>query len=166
MTYFTKEKLAELDSQTEPEMKVSDLHRKYAAALDLCEKHGVNKLYAIRFDGKFLSFLPNFDLSIDKYSFPVAVVERKPVFVGDKLFAPCGSEITIDEYLFELVKENVLVEKLSWQPPKQKTFMLNGVEFVCPTRKKTESNPYVQVILNDFFILKMKKMVMLLEKPL
>ncbi len=64
------------------------------------------------------------------YKFPVAYLENKPVFVGDKIYSKeFGNVFVIDGYDYN---PNSVAQNYSWNPPKPKTFMLNGVEFVAP----------------------------------
>jgi len=119
-------------------MKKSDLHREWARVLDMCEGTGVNPLKCVKFNGSSVSFWPDFTLQPDKYCFMIAILEDKPVFVGDKVYANnCTLALTVEGrseqkgYIFVGNCTNYDISILSWNPPK-KTFMLNGEELPCP----------------------------------
>jgi hypothetical protein len=108
-------------------MKLSELHRKYSDALELCEMHGIDHLNAIKFNGDFLQGFPVLNYPDDDFTFPVAVVEGKPVFVDDVLYDALGRKVIVATTF-----KQSMVTTESWSPPKPKTFMLNGVEFIAP----------------------------------
>jgi hypothetical protein len=129
-------------------MKKAELHRKYADALELCEKHNVPVCQSFKFDGNYVGFLPTFTEYLDDYTFPLAVVEGKPVFVGDKLYNVDG---TFAEILCNMSDPELFAKKHSWNPPtpiKPKTFMLNGTKVPCPS---IEPGGYVLFIDNTNF---------------
>ena len=81
----------------------------------------------------------------------MAILEGKPVFVGDKLYAKHnGAEVTVDTGI--KVKHNIFYEELTWTPPAPKrTFTLNGVELPCPVNDATQQNYSVNVGLKTYW---------------
>ena len=109
-------------------MKKSDFYREWARVLDMCEGTGILTKNAWKFEGRFIgSDTPVFIEGHDGYEFAIAILEGKPVFVGDKLFLKNGLCVLAEQCLF------MHNEVMSWNPPK-KTFMLNGVELPAATR--------------------------------
>jgi len=95
----------------------AELYRAAADSLEMQEKAGVEPL--IKFDG-IVSPLENcsFTGSLDRYEFPVGVVEGKHVWLGDALW--CGGiQINVTDELFDVPRC-----ELSWNPPKPKTVMV------------------------------------------
>lgn len=128
-------------------MKKSDLYRKYADALDLCEKHGIDILQAVKYYGDTCNRCPVFTDKADTYSFPVAVVEGKPVFVGDVLFNIYGVANTIKE----VTNQDIFAKNYTWEPPKPRTFMLNGVEFPAPSKINPEFGYAASLLGNTYY---------------
>jgi hypothetical protein len=120
-------------------MSKADLHRKYADALDLCEKHGIDEFCAVRYKGNYVPASYFKDIASD-YTFPVAVIEGKPVFLGDELYESSGYKITVTNG--EALMADSLALNYSWNPPKPKTFTLNGVEFEAPSKQRTSEKQY------------------------
>ena len=108
-------------------MKKSDLYREWARVLDMCEGTNVDPgLCWVRGGiGRNVSGTPEFTENPEQYSFAVAILEDKPVFVGDKVFIKGGHWVTVES------DTHISEEIMSWQPPK-KTFTLNGEELPCP----------------------------------
>jgi len=111
-------------------MKKSDLHREWARVLDMCEGTKVDPRTCWKYNGKFIGFEPEFTDFPDRYEFMVAILEDKPVFVGDKVYANnCTLALTVDGiskqkgYVFVGNCTNYDISILSWNPPK-KTFLL------------------------------------------
>jgi len=109
-------------------MKTSGLHREWARVLDMCEGINVSPDVCWKFDGEVKNRCISLD-SLGKYEFAVAILEDRPVFVGDTVLnKDTGAKYTISELSAESMMKNY-----SWNPPK-KTFVLNGVELPCPRR--------------------------------
>lgn len=104
----------------------ADLHREWARVLDMCEGKEVNPNICWKFNGLQMCNDPEFASYPIYYEFAVAILESKPVFVGDKLYdiESNGSYFTVD-------RTTVRFNGLTWNPPKH-TFMLNGVKLPCP----------------------------------
>lgn len=95
----------------------------------------------------------------DKYTFALALVEDKPVFVGDTLYHTNGSALVVqavEEFsegrlAFKSIREPFVngdwVKYYSWKQPK-KTFILNGIELPLPTNDNstTEFALYKEVL--------------------
>ena len=77
-----------------------------------------------------------------KYDLAVAIIEDKPVFVGDKIYTKrTGQEITITEGFLSAIDYTTT-------PPKpQRTFDLNGQQLPCPS---TDDNCPLE-ILGEFY---------------
>ena len=73
-------------------MKRSDLYREWARVLDMCESIGIPPLLAVRKNGgcEFVEMsISAFNDDAD-YSFALAIIEDRPVFVGDTLYDSGG----------------------------------------------------------------------------
>ena len=87
---------------------------------------------------------PSFDCDAEQYTFAISILEGKPVFVGDKLYANnCTQPLTIkgnseqSGYLSVGDCTNYDISILSWTPPiKKRTFMLGDKELPCPDKNK------------------------------
>lgn len=118
--------------------KRSDLHREWAKVLDMVEGTKADAGNCVKIDGlKNVSYFPRFDLGIDRYEFALAIIDDKPVFVGDELNYSNGTKFIatgIDDaksMIFSGVTAYI-IEGCSWNAPKPKTFNLNGVEAIYP----------------------------------
>ena len=123
-------------------MKKSDLYREWARVLDMCEGTKVDPVDCWSLNGRKYKDYPEFDADPEYYTFAVTILEGKPVFVGDKIYANnCTSALTVEGrceqngYIFVGNCTNYDISILSWNPPK-KTFMLNDVELPCPDGNK------------------------------
>lgn len=118
----------------------------YARVITMCKgtKFENEPWKCVKVCGIPLSKHPFLTESTEGYSFAVAILEGKPVFVGDKLYHEgCPTAwYTVREKGYSLRDEalvipydwEVLVGKaFSWNPPK-KTFLLNGVELPRPSK--------------------------------
>lgn len=98
-------------------MKRSDLHRKYADMIDMCEGTKVKARQCVRFDGSIIYSAPMFNGYIDSYRFALAIVENRPVFAGDVLYKK-GS---VDSYTVTGHENNrldrVLPDFYTWTKP-------------------------------------------------
>ena len=110
-------------------MRTSDLHREWARVLDMCEGTGVSPAHCWKLMGCFRYHEPDFGVSTKNYEFAIAILEGKPVFVGDTVYWKDGTKIIVTDGTALLIQ---LTGDYSWQPPK-KTFILNGVELPCPS---------------------------------
>ncbi len=69
----------------------------------------------------YLENHPDFSGFPDYYTFALTVLEKRPVFVGDKLYSLKGK----DSFLITENDGIAWIESLSWTPPtKKRTFML------------------------------------------
>ncbi|MBY0484581.1 hypothetical protein [Nitrosomonas sp.] len=117
-------------------MKKSDLYREWARVLDMCDGTKVKPeecwgYMGLKSDGKLE---PSFnEPPLENYFFAVAILEDKPVFVGDGIYHKSG--------LYTVIGINtriMCISDYSWNPPK-KTFLLNGEELPCPISGKARS---------------------------
>ncbi len=123
-------------------MKKSDLYREWARVLDMCECTNVSPDVCWKYDGEIANGKPALNTAPERHQFAVAILEDKPVFVGDKVYANnCTSPLIVGGiskqkgYIFVGNCINYDISILSWNPPK-KTFLLNGVELPCPDGNK------------------------------
>lgn len=97
-------------------------------------------------DEVFIKDHPNFKEIMDYtycVEFAVAILEGKPVFVGDTLYTKgkgLPRKVTGVSQWHESVfteQGGRMLDSLTWTPPASKrTFMLNGVEFPCPVENR------------------------------
>lgn len=112
-------------------MKKSDLYREWARVLDMCEGTKVDPVDCWKFNGEVKNRCISLD-SFGKYEFAVAILEDKPVFVGDVVCHKSGSQ-----HIVAGAANIAIVDwsEYSWNPP-NKTFLLNGEELPCPDNNK------------------------------
>jgi len=67
--------------------KRSDIYRELARVMDLCDGiKNVNYWNCIKLRGKICAINPSLSNDLNEYEFAIAVVEDRPVFVGDVLY--------------------------------------------------------------------------------
>jgi len=121
--------------------------REWARVLDMCEGTDVKPTTCWRYgggrgiDGRAPTFtvghVPSF--GYDSYNFAIAIVEGKPVFEGDTLHSP-GDAFAVSgsdgaNLYGQFMGGDVCCFSIglcSWNPPKKKTFTLNGVDLPVP----------------------------------
>jgi len=122
------------------DMKTEDLYLEYARVIKMCEGTEVKPRDCVKFSGlDIFGDHPAFDCVPNDYEFAVAILEGKPVFIGDTVFhKQSGIERIINtSYLVKDFEDN-----FTWQQPKPKrAFMLNGVELPCPD-KESRLHPF------------------------
>ena len=107
-------------------MKKSDLYREWARVLDMTEAAGVSWFGFYKIDGISQNYVPDFKLDPARYSFAVAVLEWKPVFVGDVVYhKESGNKIIINVGL-----SSILAINFTWKKPR--TITINGKTFPAP----------------------------------
>ena len=132
-------------------MNQNDLCLKYAEIIKMCKGTALESKpwVCVKYDGEVMFRHPAFDVTPKYYEFAIAILEDKPVFVGDSLYHPSGAKW--------IVGDTDDLTGMSWQPPKPKrTFMLNGVELPCPLDWQESSNGDVAVIDGQVFWFKNK----------
>lgn len=129
-------------------MNRTDLYTQYAKVIELCKGTKLEETpwKGVRYDSCEFSFEdvdhhPNFKGDPAKYEFAVAVLEDKPVFVGDEIYHKLEA-IKVRVVNTTIVKScdtntnhgiNINEDYFTWTPPAPKrTFTLNGVELPCP----------------------------------
>lgn len=135
--YINKDKMNNIN-------KRSDLHREYARVLDMVEGTNVKPFECVKHVigttvGKFFGE-PEFNQIPSDYQFAISIVEDKPVFIGDELYWKSGNNskykiksITDDGWLVTDDNGIFHIMGASWNPPKPKTFNLNGVDITKPS---------------------------------
>ena len=111
-------------------MNQNDLYLKYAEIIKMCQGTALEDTpwLGVRFNGSEFYGHPRFDTRAKNYQFAVAILEDRPVFVGDSLYHPSGAKW--------IVGDTDDLTGMSWQPPKPKrTFELRGMELPCPTNQ-------------------------------
>lgn len=121
--------------------------RKYwTETVPMAEAAGINPWECVRHDNDVQTGdHPRFMLTpYERYTFALTVLEKRPVFVGDKLYANnCSEPLTIKGLskirgnLFVGECMNYDIRLLSWTPPtKKRTFMLGDKELPCPLKNE------------------------------
>lgn len=131
-------------------MNQNDLYIEYARVIEMCKGTALEDTpwLGVRFNESEFYDHPRFDTLVENYQFAVAILEDKPVFVGDILYLKAsGLEYVADKYTTASA-----VSDMTWQPPKpERTFMLNGVDLPCPVDWKESRNGDVAVIDGEIF---------------
>jgi hypothetical protein len=79
-----------------------------------------------------------------KYDLAVAIIEDKPVFVGDKIYTKrTGQEITVTEGFLSAVDYTLT-------RPQKRTFELNGQQLPCPSNNEF-CDTYLLDILGQYY---------------
>ncbi len=104
-------------------MKKSDSHRKWARVLDMCEGTAVMPWRCVVVPGTREPHrsdrMPDFDLLSRFYEFAVAILEDKPVFVGDRIWLKSIGAYSIVP-AEEALHTGITDEYCSWVEPKRK----------------------------------------------
>lgn len=111
-------------------MKRSDLYRKWARVLDMCDGTDVSPNICVKYAGDNSDCEIRFTSHPDNYEFAVAILEGKPVFAGDMVWGK-----KVERYLktSDLSSQYTINDNCcSWHEPKKKTFVLNSVELPSP----------------------------------
>ena len=113
------------------EMKRSDLFREWARVIDMCEGTGLDPIECLRIDGIPCHLKnPLFNDDPECYVFAVAILEGKPLFVGDEVYwKSAGKKFDWDKGLFHAAAS--YQEKLTRTPP-ARTITLNGEKLPAP----------------------------------
>jgi hypothetical protein len=117
-------------------MKKSDLHRRYADVVDLCEGTSIDpSIDGVKYDGE-PAIHSNFTGRPELYEFMLAIVDDKPVFYGDVLYHKDKGVYTVQQIekfnngrlAFKTTKHPLAyvawvdgdwVENYSWNPHKK-----------------------------------------------
>lgn len=103
--------------------KRSDLFRQYARVMDMCEGTNVSVLDCIKFSGRPWMKLnkhnnePEFSCDLSCYDFAVAILEDKPLFIGDTVYHSTNGKMVISEY-GPPVRE--FIDQVTWNMPERK----------------------------------------------
>lgn len=125
-----------------------DLMREYIKVVELCKDTALESTpwMCVRLNGNDIYAHPTFTNAPEGYAFAIAVVEDKPVFVGDKLwvYVNCRErEVKVHQYFRNservmAVDEStgnlyyLLPRRLTWNSKSPRVFSLNGEELPCP----------------------------------
>jgi len=91
----------------------------------MAQAAGIKPWECVRIYGTDRQNHPSFDFSTEDYTFALAILEGKPVFVGDKLW----SLLTDSWYVVSALSVACLMKNYTWTPQaKKRTFMLNMTE--------------------------------------
>jgi len=139
-------------------MNTNDLYLEYARVIKMCEgteledtpwriiqwrniPNGASKWECFTTHPDFGRLDPQTEVR-----FAVAVLEGRPVFVGDTLWIKDGHGFTVEDDL------HIDHRIMSWTPPTPKrTFTLNGKELPCPKPKFKEGTDWTFDISGDLF---------------
>jgi hypothetical protein len=99
-------------------MTLAELYLEAARVAKMIEGTNLRVGDCFKLDGEpFKGYYINFDSSPDRYEACLAIVEGKPVFMGDYMYHPAYvSAQRIDEF--------AIPSEWSWNPPKPKTIMV------------------------------------------
>ena len=121
-------------------MNTNDLYLEYARVIQMCKGTELEDTpwVCVKLDGEALRDdygHPGLSASIEKYEFAVAVLEGKPVWIGDKVFIRNNKYPEVNWKLFDYWKNDIAIlsKDWKWTPPKR-TFTLNGVDLPCPVK--------------------------------
>lgn len=160
-------------------MNTNDLYLEYARVIKMCEGTDLEDTpwFCVKINGTELDpariIHPSFTREPNLYSFAVAVLEGKPVWIDSKIYAKSpnydmlnGAIVTrtvhgnlvaqfddgtqIQIYGFE----NGLETYFTWTPPPptpNRTFTLNGVELPCPVGYSSVEKRYSFEIEDSIF---------------
>ena len=114
----------------------NELYLKYAEVIKMCKgtKLEATPWVCVKWRGSpFVVGHPQFINPLEEYDFAVAVVEDKPVFVGDKVFIKDNKYPYVNWDTFEYWKNEikVLSKDWTWKEPKKK-FKLGEYLLPCP----------------------------------
>ena len=108
--------------------KSSELHRAWAAWLDMCEGTEVGVNSGWKCGGGDAAFhSPSFQGKFSDYEIAIGIVENKPVFIGDELYNHKGDKLQASVMGFTWhgkEARNSWLKSLSWSQPKPKTAMV------------------------------------------
>ena len=119
-------------------MNTNDLYLEYARCIEMCKRTNLEDTPWQRVkDSRGNTYInnPTFLSNPDDYKFAVAILEDKPVFVGDKICRLSNGRILTVMHHNELSDGSRMIQsnKFTWEPPAPKrTFQLNRVELPCP----------------------------------
>ena len=103
----------------------ADLHDEYAKVIRMCVGTKVDPRDCVKCTRGTKPVAWSFTATPASYTFALAIVEDRPVFAGDALYDKAGIKYPASRWMgwnYEW----------SWNPPKKKTFMLNGEELPLP----------------------------------
>jgi hypothetical protein len=98
----------------------TDKLQEWVDSVKMCEAEGIEPCY--KYKGSFIytgwPYIADLKRYPDRYTFPIAVVEGKPVFDNDELYDGCGGKLIVRRHM------NLDLAKWSWNPPKPSTVMV------------------------------------------
>ena len=107
---------------------------------DMCDaynkRHGtsISPQQCVKNDGYIWNSKVNPIFNALNYDLAVAIIEDKPVFVGDKIYSKrTGQEVTVSEGFLSAIDYTLT------PPKKKRTFDLNGKQLPCPSEDYDES---------------------------
>lgn len=137
--------------------KLIDLYREYIRCANMCDKYNEEHRTEVKprdcvqlksatgeWVGYFSMNEPDFAELLDhKVRFAVAIIEGRPVFVGDIMF----EKTTGDKVLISGINPHLIdFSGFTLEPPKKRrTFTLNGVELPCPEKEQSEHKVAIHI---------------------
>lgn len=128
-------------------MQQNDLYLKYAEIIKMCQGTALDNTpwVCVKISDGFESH-PRFTQRPERYKFAIAILEDKPVFVGDVLYSNIGLRYIVTD---RDTKATICL--MNWQQPKPKrTFELRGVELPCPVKYPTNNFIRLGICLFSF----------------
>lgn len=142
-------KIEDNPEKTMKKVTRSDIFKEFARIEELREETDLQLTDLFKYTGEYTPFESfsriNMLGDLKEYTFALALVEGKPVFVGDKLWSDYfGKYVTIrgikeatKEFNIDIDGSNfVLINNCFWNKPKSITFELNGKTLSLPEIKK------------------------------
>lgn len=121
----------------------------WGVIVPMAQAAGIYPWECVRLHGQSGGTHPEFTHSPGCYTFALTVLEKRPVFVGDRLY---GKNLPITV----LANEHFNLGDYTWTPPtpkvtpKKRTFMLNGKELNSPVNKG-KGDYLTRVAGNEFY---------------
>jgi len=111
-------------------MSIAERYREYARVIDMCEGTGVDPRSCVRYEPGTAPIIEPHGVDLYRqgnYDFAVAILEGKPLFIGDDVYLIDGRK-----YDWETTWMEQTINHLTWNKPR-KTFTLAGHEVPIPT---------------------------------
>ncbi len=121
-----------MKTKTQRELNMEYWGRVYDMCDSYNKQHGtsISPQQCVKNDGYIWNSKVNPLFDGRKYDLAVAIIEGKPVFVGDKIYTKrAGQEVTVSEGFLSAIDYTLT-------QPQKRTFELNGKELPCPSNNE------------------------------
>lgn len=129
-----------------------ELYLEYARCINMCKGTDVKSWECVRYARKMDADIeyrwhPRFESDSKCYKFAIFILEGKPVFLNDKVYA----KDTGTEYVIKYPDGFNWQNMTTWTPSRRNhTFMLNGVELSCPVSKSPTAYHLISIRSSGF----------------